>query len=57
MRFQQNKQFEINSLAFLRYADCVSIGDEVLAIQENKELTPAKVKNISSFNMQGILNP
>ena len=39
--------------SFFRYADHVSVGDEVLAVQDNKELTPAKVINISNINMQG----
>ena len=39
-------------LSFLRFADCVSVKDEVLTVHENDELTPAKVINISTFNMQ-----
>ena len=35
-----------------RYADLVTVGDEVL-IQENFQLNPSKVVNISSFLMQG----
>ena len=38
---------------WIRYADHVSVGDEVLAVQDNKELTPAKVINISNINMKG----
>ena len=40
-------------LWFIRYADYVSVGDEVLAVQENEKLTPTKVINISNVNMQG----
>ena len=35
-----------------RYADHVEVGDEVL-VQENDELKPANVTNISSEIMQG----
>ena len=37
---------------FYRYAEQVSIGDEVLVL-ENANLTPATVVNITTFNMQG----
>ena len=52
------KNFSINKLlvAYLslsRYADHVSVGNEVLAIQTNTELTPTKVINTSEINMQG----
>ena len=36
-----------------RYADDVSIGDEVLVQGEDDELTPAKVIDLSSSTMQG----
>ena len=36
-----------------RYADQVSVGDEVLVLR-NDELMPAKVMNVSSIIMQGI---
>ena len=39
-------------IIFFRYADQVAIGDEVLVL-ENDDLTPTKVINVSSFNMQG----
>ena len=39
----------------LRYADQISSGYEVL-VQENDELTPAKVINVSMAIMQGNLN-
>ena len=38
---------------YFRYADQVSIGDEVL-VRRNDELIPGNVTNISSFMMQGI---
>ena len=44
-------------ILFFRYADYVSVGDEVLAIQKHDELIPAKVINVSSFNMQGTFYP
>ena len=37
---------------FLRNADQVSVGDEVL-VNEKDELTSTKVINISDFTMQG----
>ena len=37
---------------YFRYADQVSIGDEVL-VRRNDELIPGNVTNISSFMMQG----
>ena len=42
---------------FFRYAVYVSVGDEVLEIQRNDGLMPAKVINIGSFNMQDTFNP
>ena len=36
----------------LRYADQLSIGDEVL-VERNSELAPEKVINISIYHMQG----
>ena len=39
-------------IIFFRYADQVAVGDEVLVL-ENDDLTPTKVINVSSFNMQG----
>ena len=36
-----------------RYADQVSVGDEVLVLR-NDELMPAKVMDVSSIIMQGI---
>ena len=41
------------SFSSLRYADDVSIGDEVLVQDEDDELTPAKVIDLSSKTMQG----
>ena len=35
-----------------RYADEVLIGDEVL-VQQNYELTPVKVTNVSEITLQG----
>ena len=37
---------------FYRYADQVSIEDEVL-VKKNNNLTPVKIQNISNFAMQG----
>ena len=37
---------------FIRYADQLSIGDEVL-VQRNEELTPVKVMYVSSLIKQG----
>ena len=37
---------------FIRYADQVCVGDEVL-VQKNDNLFPAKVINVSSLVMQG----
>ena len=63
--FEQNKGIDNSSsitlyywlmngyISFFRYADYISVGDEVLALQENHELTPAKVINTSTFKMQG----
>ena len=37
-----------------RYANELSIGDEVLLqIDDNDELTPSKILNVSDFMMQG----
>ena len=43
----------INIVLCTRYADKVFVGDEVL-VKEVKELTPAKVTNVSNFVMQGV---
>ena len=39
-----------------RYADQVAIGDEVL-VQENDDLTPSKIINVTSSTMQGNYKP
>ena len=36
----------------LRYADAVSLGDEVL-VEGNNVLTPARVTNVSKLTLQG----
>ena len=48
-----NTKFEILNESF-RYADQLEIGD-VLLVQGNNGLTPAKVINISNLIMQGII--
>ena len=57
--FQQYKSlhFEISYITvttdlFYRYADQVSVGDEVL-LQVKDELAPAKVTNVSNVILQG----
>ena len=47
--YQFEKQLEKNSF---RYADKVSIGDDIV-VQENKDLSPAKVVNVWSQVMRG----
>ena len=42
----------LNLLCFYRYADQVSVGDEVL-VQEKDKFTPTKVFEISTFHKQG----
>ena len=42
--------------ALCRYADSVSIGDEVL-VPENDQIVPVKIYNISNFLMQGKILP
>ena len=49
--FKLNSQ-GIECMKIFRYADKISIGDEVLA-QENDDLTPAKVTDTPSFTLQG----
>ena len=40
-------------LFIFRYADLISIGDEVL-VQEKAQLIPATVTNVSDFLMEGV---
>ena len=40
-------------ILYIRYADQVSVGDEVL-VPGNGELTPAKVTDVPTFKMQGL---
>ena len=42
----------MNYMSYFRYADEVSIGDEVL-VQGNNGLTPTKVINVSKITLQG----
>ena len=54
--YWKDSQIPFLSLSVLnhfRYADDVSIGDEVLVQGEDDELTPAKVIDLSSSTMQG----
>ena len=54
-RYQIYAKFKLrnhNEIFSVRYADQLSIGDEVL-VQENNELIPVKVNNVSSVAMQG----
>ena len=41
-------------LFYLRYADQVSVGDEVL-VQGSDDLKPEKITNVTSFKLQGFL--
>ena len=45
-------EYSSTTICFFRYADQVSIGNEVL-VEGNDELTPAKVINVNSSSMQG----
>ena len=38
---------------YLRYAEQVSIGDEILAQFKENELTPTKVMNVSNIKLPG----
>ena len=40
-------------MLYIRYADQISVGDEVL-VPTNTQMTPAKVTDVSTFNMQGV---
>ena len=44
-----------NNMLWYRYADQVSVGDEVMVLRNDK-LMSAKVMNVSSFIMQGNYN-
>ena len=45
-------QIHCNVFISFRYADQVSVGDEVL-LQVNDELTPVKVTHVSNIILQG----
>ena len=47
----ENVPWYFHGISF-RYADQLTVGDEVL-VQEDNELIPVQVTNISSMTMQG----
>ena len=51
---QRVKETNHNKIFFFRYADQLSLGDEML-VQEGDELTAAKVISMKSLIAQGIV--
>ena len=52
LSYQLKHPYQYKTIFSVRFADQVSISDELL-VQENNELVPAKVINISSLIMKG----